>query len=412
MGTGIVPLERTYLITDHHSEFDLAQEYEDHANLWIHNDSDFLALVADEGWEGTGTPNDPIIIEGYRFFDTEMQPVRFWDTTLHWIFRNNFITTDDNWCGLWALRTQNGIVANNIFDTCHSGIYLEHAQGLIIENNTFRDNSGSGVDGDNPVSDMIIRNNEMDGNAVDGILFKYPATNITIVNNYIHGNTYDSIDIRVGEDITIENNLMENQRNGIKIANQVTNCVVKGNTIRNIPNSGIYLSGDYNEITNNTLRNIGENGIILKEDGDEYPEHNIINVNTIINCTEFGVLVEAESEDNTIQDNSFFESGESCHICDDSTDTTIINNFYDTWATPDADGNGFVDTPYSLVGTAENADPTPRASPSTTLPDDYEYVPMTPTATDGGSLPLMEIAVVGGIGLVVCIIVVIFVKKR
>jgi parallel beta-helix repeat protein len=411
MGIGIVPLEKSEVNINQQSANILAQEYEDHANLWIHNDSDFLALVANEGWEGTGTPSDPIIIEGYRFFDTEMQPVRFWDTTLHWIFRNNYVTTDDNWCGLWALRTQNGIVSSNIFDTCHSGTYLEHVQGLIIENNIFRDNSGSGVDGDNPVSDMVIRNNEIDGNAIDGILFKYPATNITIVNNYIHDNTYDSIDIRFGQDITIENNLMENQRYGIKIDYPVTNCVVKGNTIRNIPNSGIYLFGDYNEITNNTLRNIGEHGIILEEDGD-YPEHNIINVNTIINCTEFGVLVESECEDNMIQDNSFFESGESCHICDDGTDTTIINNFYDTWSTPDADGNGFVDAPYSLVGTAENADPTPRAAPAAPIPDDYEYVPMTPTATDDGSLPLMEIAMIGGVGLVVCIIVVIFVKKK
>jgi parallel beta-helix repeat protein len=365
-----------------------------------------------EGWEGDGSRHNPIIIEGYSFYDTDMQPVRFWDTTIHWIFRNNYITTDDNWCALWALRTQNGILANNVFETCHSGNYLEHVQGLIIENNTYINNSGSGIDGDNPVSDLIIRNNDIGTSRTDGILFKFSATNITIVNNYIHGNTYDSIDIKVGQDITIENNIMEDQRSGIKIDNSVTNCVVRGNIIRNIPNSGFYISGDSNEITNNTLRNIGSNGFVLEEDEGEYPENNIINANTIINCTSYGVLVESESENNAIQDNSFFESGEACHICDDGVDTTIVDNFYDTWSSPDVDGNGFVDNPYTLVGTAENADPTPRATPSTAIPDDYEYIPMTPSVAGWDSLPLAEIAIVGGVGLVICVVVVIFIKKR
>ncbi|MFW9976781.1 MAG: right-handed parallel beta-helix repeat-containing protein, partial [Candidatus Thorarchaeota archaeon] len=220
------------------SEFSISQEYTPHENIWIKSDSELLTLAANEGWVGTGTKENPIIIEGYSFFDTEMQPVRFWDTTLHWIFRSNRVSTATEWCGIWALRTQNGIVSNNTFDACHSGAYLEHVQGMIIENNTFQHNTGSGVDGDNPVSDLIIRNNEIYDQNVDGIIFKYPATNVTIINNYIHDNTYDTIDIQFGEDITIQDNVMKNHRYGIKIGNTVTGCIVEENTIQNILNSG------------------------------------------------------------------------------------------------------------------------------------------------------------------------------
>ncbi len=393
-------------------DFTRAQEYEPHENLWIRNDTDLLNLASAEGWNGTGTAEDPIIIEGYSFFDTVMQPVRFWDTTLHWIFRNNHVSTATEWCGIWLLRTQNGIICNNTFEECHSGTYLEHVQGLIIENNTFQSNTGSGVDGDNPVSDLIIRYNEFIDMSVDGIIFKYPASNVTIVNNHIHDNAYDSIDIQFGQDITIEDNVISDQRYGIKIAGTVTGCVVKGNLIRNIRNSGMYISGDDNEITDNIFRNIGSNGIILEVDGEEYPENNVIVGNSIINCTKYGVLVEADSANNEVSSNDFFESGEPCHICDDGTDTMIQGNFFDTWSSPDANADGIVDVPYVVLGLAGNNDLTPEAAPVNAIPSDYEYVPITPTAPTELGFGQETIALIAGVGLVICLVIVVVIKKR
>ncbi|MFW9921533.1 MAG: NosD domain-containing protein, partial [Candidatus Thorarchaeota archaeon] len=144
----------------------------------------------------------------------------------------------------------------------------------------------------------------------------------------------------------------------------------------------------------------------------EYPEDNIISRNTIINCTKFGVLVEADSEGNLIQNNDFFDSGESCHICDDGTGTMIQDNFYDIWSLPDADADGTVDIPYTILGLAGNSDPTPEAEPVNAIPEDYNYVPMTPTQPGDIDIDLGIIMIGAGIGVVVCLLAIVVVKKR
>ncbi len=411
MGIGALPVEKLNSDSQNDAEFNLAQGYEPHANIWIQSNEEFLTQAATEGWNGTGAVGDPIIISGYSFFATGPQPVRIWNTDLQWVFRDNHLSTRGTWCGLNLEYTTTGLVVNNTFEFCHSGVYMVDVENVIIENNTFFDGTGHGVEGDGYISNVTVRYNHMYDLAVHGI-FCRESYDIQAYDNLIEDVVVSGVYIEDGEDNHIWNNNIVNARFGVRLSFTSTGSIVENNTIQQISKLGVELSADSNTVRGNLIRDVDESGIVFTNEGSNFAENNVVEQNTVINCTKFSIQVGDSCIGNTISENSLFECGEVCHVSDSGTDTTITDNFYDCWSSPDADSDGVVDYPYSVLGTAENADPTPRASPTTSLPDDYEYIPMTPTATDEGPLPLMEIAIVAGVGLVICILVVIFIKKK
>ncbi len=411
LGTFAVNDTRTICVVEEEGQPPCSLSYDPHENIWVKSNQELLDLADAEGWVGTGTTEDPIIIEGYSFFDTEMQPIRFWDTSIHWIFRNNYVTTSREWCGFWVDSVSNGIIYNNTFDACHSGTFLDEVQGMIIEQNTFINGRGYGVECYGPVSDMIIKSNDIHSNDIDAIVIMSESSNVSILNNHIHDGIYDAIDVQMGDDFLIRGNIISSMRYGIRLAGVVSGCTIDANTVCDIRNSGVYCRGDGNSITNNLLRDLGRNGIILDEDDGEFPADNSISGNTFINCSDNSIKIEAGSSANSIENNDFFESGADCHICDDGASTTIADNFYDTWCSPDADSDGVVDTPFPVIGAAGNADLTPKAEPVNSIPEDYSYSPMTPIS-GGDTIPLMELALIGGIGTIAIVIIAVFAKRR
>ncbi|MHA1908348.1 MAG: right-handed parallel beta-helix repeat-containing protein [Candidatus Thorarchaeota archaeon] len=393
--------------------FEPAQTYIDHGAVEIDGDADFLTTAADEGWPGTGTAGDPIIIEGYKFYATLVQPVRIWRTDLHWIFRNNLITTDGVICGIWTDSTTHGWVVNNTLDNCHSGIVIANDENLIFEDNVIVGNTGNGVDIIAPLTNGIIRNNEIYDLGGDAIICE-EVVDVEISGNYIHDMPYDGIEVSGGENSVIKDNVILDTRTAIRVGRSASDIEISNNTIQGVQNNGINCIADSTTIEHNTIRDVGLNGILLTDSMSAYADNNVISENVIINCTEYSIEIGEGCSGNSVTENDFFETQDDCHICDDGDSTTITGNFYDTWASPDVDEDSVVDNPYTILGTAENSDAAPVAAPINTLPSDYEYVPVepTPTTTDGGSLPLMEIAVIGGIGLVVCVVIVALVKRR
>ncbi len=386
-----------------------SQTYVEHGAVEIDGDSDFLSTAASEGWPGSGSSGDPIVISGYRFFATLVQPVRIWNTGIHWIFEENLVTTGGVICGVWIDHTTAGIIRNNTFDTCHSGMVLYNTANILVENNTFVGNAGNGIESQS-LSDSVIRFNEFIDLGNDGMVYD-ETTNVRITDNIIDNMSFVGINMKKGGNTTIENNEIRNCRTGFRLGRVASGIVFRNNVIRDITNNGIVCYGDSNEISNNIIRNVGENGITFSMSLDMYPEDNSLIDNTFINSTEFAVEIKANCTGNIVTGNDFFDTGNSCHICDHADDSVIEGNFYDTWALPDADENEIVDKPYPILGSAANSDPAPRALPNNAIPDDYEYVPQSPT-TPGEEFPLGTIALVGGIGIVVCVAIVVFVKQR
>ncbi len=399
------------VISNPDNELVIAQgEFTPHENILIQSNEDLLALASADGLSGNGTEENPIVIAGYSFYNDSIVPVQVYYTDLHWIFRNNLIETDGEVSGLFLTQTTWGLVANNTFRECYSGVSMLSCDKIIIEYNMFTDNVGNGVDQEAALSNSTIRYNTFLNHEADAISLE-DTNDLAIYGNYIKGATFDGIDGQNAHDVFIEDNTILDTTMGIRLGRRSTDIHVDGNLIRNITDYGITCNADTCHIQNNVLRDIGKNGIIFSGSYDLFAENNVVALNTFIHCGNFAVQLGVRCEDNTITANDFFDTTADCHICDNSTRATISDNFYDTWASPDADSDGIVDTAYSIGGSAGSSDLTPRAAPQTSLPDDYEYVSGPPTATDIGSLPLVEIALIGGIGLVVCIVIVVIVKR-
>jgi parallel beta-helix repeat protein len=96
-------------------------------------------------------------------------------------------------------------------------------------------------------------------------------------------------------------NGLSNTFKGIQLEN-VTNGVVKNNTIMNLQTEGISLeSSKHNDITNNTVFNINGNGIFVNISND-----NTISYNTIYNNSLMGLRIDS-SNNNLIANNTVFD---------------------------------------------------------------------------------------------------------
>jgi parallel beta-helix repeat protein len=372
----------------------LGQTYEYHEAIEINGDDDLVSQAAVEGWLGSGTPSYPIIISGYFFNATHVQPIRLWNLELSWELRNNYLTTYGVICGIWLQNCVGGVVADNIIVEAHGGIIID-GKGYLVQNNTISNNTGNGIEVYGTADDIIIRNNTIQGVGLDGITL--PATTNSIVAN---------------------NTLLNNNMNGIKIAVDSHYNEFHGNDIR-YNRYGISCRGNYNIIEENDI-GYNDKGISISTTagGGNPSSHNNITKNNILDNIGMALDIRPLGTSNKITDNNFINNGDEFQIQDNGTDNEFECNYYNEWYTPDADTDGFVDEPYSIEGSANSVDEFPRADLAIPLPDWYLHEPLTPTTiltdtTTSGpppSLPMMEIALV--LGGVLIIIVVILIRKR
>ncbi|MFX0065777.1 MAG: hypothetical protein ACFFC7_26690 [Candidatus Hermodarchaeota archaeon] len=61
-----------------------------HNPISINGNADFLSQAANEGWNGTGTSVDPIIITGYNISNESGCLLEIKNTNLHFNVTNNF----------------------------------------------------------------------------------------------------------------------------------------------------------------------------------------------------------------------------------------------------------------------------------------------------------------------------------
>jgi parallel beta-helix repeat protein len=407
----IIPLERDNHLGQARVEFRPAAGYEDHEPIWVQSNADLLNLAASEGWPGNGNAGSPIIISGYRFSAIAIQPVRIWNTDLHWLFMDNYITTEGVVCGIWVDTTTAGAILNNTFEECHSAIVMLNTENLIIENNTFAGNVQHGIEMDATNEASAIRNNEFSNNGGSGILCN-DASNLEISGNYIDGVTFTGINIKRGTDNVIENNIVLNSRSGISLERATNNTHVLDNVIRGTIQDAVSCTGDFILIQHNVIRDIGTIGVSLSELSGAFADSSTISGNTFINCTSYAVRILEGCTKISITENDFFDGGNAHHILDNSSDAVIEGNFYDTWSSPDVNHDGIVDTPFEISGAAQNNDPSPKSAPNNEIPEDYEYVPKTTTSTGTEEPDLAPVMLVAGIAVAACVVLFAYAKRR
>ncbi|MHA2093616.1 MAG: right-handed parallel beta-helix repeat-containing protein [Candidatus Hodarchaeales archaeon] len=280
---------------------------------------------------------------------------------------------------LWA--SGNNYICNNTVSNIEFAIQINPYDFNIEENNVatynivFNNINGFMVGGtNNQITNNLIYNNELGIQILESVdnhisfnsiiynswhgIWVESANYVTISNNILHDNGGDSdINIRGSSNCFIsDNTIFYSEGNGILIEagdGEANNNVVTGNTIYDNPDSGIkLLSSNYNSLTGNHIYSNAMNGINL---GDS--DHNIISDNIIENNPNEGIYLE-NSDYNTITRNQFV-SGPNAN--DHGSNNIFILNYWSGWTSPDADGDGIVDNPYSIG--SENQDLYPLVSP-------------------------------------------------
>lgn len=165
-------------------ELNVYQQYAFHTPINISSDSDF----ASQGFNGSGTTDDPYLIEGFNITAGSSELITIKDTTVHFSIKNNFLnglsialkaivlfnvtygTIEHNFvlnhksnAVSLHFSNHNVIVNNNVCDNAATGIKLDWCENNSITNNTIYNNSINGisvlVSNNNNILYNTIRNN-------------------------------------------------------------------------------------------------------------------------------------------------------------------------------------------------------------------------------------------------------------
>jgi parallel beta-helix repeat protein len=306
----LVPIDLSHIIG--------AEEYKPHDTIFIYGDSMFDAEhgVA----RGSGTKDDPYIIEGWRIDASENTGIHIGHTSTYFIIRNCLIENGSkgefNGIDLESLgngRIENCILRNNklgirIYDSSNvtitgctvynnsaitlwlglleGGIEVDISKNLTVTGCKSYNNIGHGICLYS-TSNAVVNNCEFYNNVHSGIrledwegtLFgikvKPSAGKNLIANCRIYNNTY-GISLLYATNNTLKDCELHGNGQGIHLLlsenNTLTGCVIKGNYVGMVVESSNNLI--YNNLFNNTGRMFFGNTTFVKKNVEVYvPEH-------------------------------------------------------------------------------------------------------------------------------------------
>ncbi len=333
----------------------ISLELSTHDPITITSDSNFT----DYGFLGTGTSEDPYLIEGYNIITTSTSSIHITDTTKYFIIRNCYVdannngiyirfaadgtaTVINNTCsnnggtGISLFFSGSSTVVNNTCSYNDWGIYLETSGNSTIINNTCNDNDRNDISLRNSGSSTII-NNTCSNNNNYGI-YLYFSSSSTVVNNtftncglYIYENTLDAyLSNTVGNNwvngkklgfyTNLDSMIITEQVYGQLILINCTNVIVRDQILNNATIGLFLYSCPSSVIINNTCNNNGY-GIRLY-----FSNSSTVANNTCSNNNRSDGISLFFSDSSTVANNTCSNNhseGISLHSSDSST---VINN--------------------------------------------------------------------------------------
>ncbi|TFH04610.1 MAG: right-handed parallel beta-helix repeat-containing protein [Candidatus Thorarchaeota archaeon] len=407
--------------------------YTPHDPIWIQSDQEFADQALAESWAGNGTKDFPYIITGY-YFNQETQPLRIWDTDVHWIFIDNVVDAvgTNIQCGTWIDNANNGAIVECEFLNRHSGMIVVNVENMTISDNYVHDAFLNGID----VAEMIncdITNNIVEDINNHGILVQ-GMTDGEISGNVITDCGARGISVTTGfYNSKMKMNLVTDVgSNGIYVGMATTSCIsfneiigaedvgiegmgvnsctLRNNSISNITGTGI--SVDYcqaSDISMNDIQFCTELGIEVLGGSNT-----TLYWNTITECENYAMLLNDETEFFEIKFNTFYGNGIDCQLYDDGDTNYFGYNYYSDWLTPDANSDSYVDLPYEIDGAAENSDEWPATTVGY-FPAVIESASISTTTTTGPGSPDMTMTLVmigGAMGAIILVAGIIVLKRR
>jgi len=290
------------------------------------------------------------------------------------ILANNTCSSNTEY-GIWLYPSDaNSLIDNTCSNNTH-GIYLKSSNRNSLTNNTCFSNSRQGIDLEYSDGNSLV-DNTCYSNLCDGIQLLYSFSNI-LVGNTCSSNILVGIMLFSSDNCSLSNSRCFSNSEGIGLdsthGSNLTNNVCNDNT------DGIGLSYVcHNTLINNTCSSNNGFGIRLS--------NSISNVLVSNNCSgnlQYGLTIDVASSGNVIWCNVFSHNNgavdtySSSHIqaFDSGTGnwwntSSGYGNFWSDWTTPDVDGNGIVDLPYNISGSAGAKDYYPlTTTPAEPIPE-------------------------------------------
>ncbi len=275
-----------------------------------------------EVFPGSGTVEDPYVIEGYNI-------------------------TSSTESGIFIMGTTKFFIISNCYIDAKTGIsILEVAPGTAtVRNNTCVNNDGVGI-GLTLVGNASIINNTCNNNNIGISLLSSGSS--TVANNTCNNNNLWGISISDSGSLTITNNICNNNKMKGIYAYDSDSSTFSNNTC-NFNDEGIYLTrSDFSTIANNTCNN-NKKGILVYYSGSliisnntcNFNEHAIFIVydsrdpnliqpgniklrNNICSNNDFGIWLE-DADDSILTDNRCNRNTKGIYLLL-SSHSTVINN--------------------------------------------------------------------------------------
>ncbi|GAI08179.1 unnamed protein product, partial [marine sediment metagenome] len=243
---------------------------------------DFITIISDSGflaYIGSGTVEEPYVIEGFNITTTHYTGIYISGTTKYFIIRNCYVDAKDY--GIEIRNVADGtatVINNTCSNTNYRGITLWGSISSTVFNNTCNNNNNHGIDFYYSESSTVA-NNTCISNNVSGIFLDYYSVGSTVANNTCSNNYDNGIYLADSDSSTVTNNMCNNNSHyGIWLWDSDRSTVIN-NTCSNNYDNGIYLSSsDFCVVTYNLLQENRGYGIFI-----EYGSFkNLIHHNTFV----------------------------------------------------------------------------------------------------------------------------------
>jgi parallel beta-helix repeat protein len=278
--------------------------------------------------------------------------------------------------GMYFLESGNNVIIDNVLinsSVVILGTQAEHYLQANVTNNSIDGNPlmfyqgiSGGTVSTSADGHLILVNCDSvevtDQNLV-GIQVAY-SSNIFIHNNNILNSHGFGIYFGKSENSVIFNNTVSNNKIwGIVLGSGSKNITVNSNNVNQNDGHGIYNGNtEDNTFINNDVNHNGGSGIFIIESNDT----TLIN-NTFINNVGPGIEIKF-SDNSLIKYNNFYGNNISySQAFDAGSNNSFVFNFWNDWVSPDSDGDGIVDNPYSIDGSANNFDHSPMVFPNSLI---------------------------------------------
>ena len=388
--------------------------------MHITGNDELLQKATERGWEGTGTKEDPIVIQGYRFH-SDQHMFTMAHTDLYVNFTNNWLEgMNHSWCSIVLSLTRNVIICNNTIFGGGIGVHLLGANDSLVIRNTIYDTGYDAVFMDNGCSGNIISENYFFDNKETGVLGWTGSTRNLVSNNIIQDSDSGVAFRSSSNSNFVYNNTIERARlSGVDL--ETINNEVQGNLIYRTRGDGIRVFNTDNHIAKNVIFEPKYRGIYLSPDSNRTE----ILHNSFVDCTLESILV-IQSSGHVIRFNDFLGDSENAFVVDNGEQNVFERNYWEGFVTTDDNEDGVFDLPFEIDGSAQNRDDYPLTSIINPLPAKlhaYTQTDITTTETIAtssnhtlthiqNSMEFGSAIVLGALGIACIVIVIIFLRKR